>query len=137
MAKIIIERKSEWNNKARDFEIYLDGEKVGAIRDGNTLEIEVEPGRHQLIAKIDWCRSNVLEIELNENKSKVIALSGFKYGAIIMPVLLGIILAYLISKYAFNVELNFLLILTSIGFLYPLYFITFGKNNYLVINESS
>ncbi|WP_026809509.1 hypothetical protein [Arenibacter latericius] len=137
MAKIIIERKSEWNNKARDFEIYLDGEKVGSIRDGNTLEIEVEPGRHQLIAKIDWCRSNVLEIELNENTSKVIALSGFKYGAIIMPVLLGIILAYLISKYAFNVELNFLLILTSIGFLYPLYFITFGKNNYLVINESS
>ena len=29
MTKIRIERNSEWNNKARAIEIYINGEKVG------------------------------------------------------------------------------------------------------------
>jgi hypothetical protein len=135
MAKIIIERNSEWNNKARKIGIYIDGEKVETINDGETLEFEVTTGTHELLAKIDWCGSKTLSMELSENEEKTIKLSGFKYSTIITPLIFGFMLAYYLSKYAFNLDMNFLIVCVALLFLYPLYFITLGKNSYLILQE--
>jgi len=62
-------------------------------------------------------------------------LSGFKYGKWILPTLLGIMLLYYLGKYALNTDLNFLIWIVVIGFLYPFYFLTFGKNRYLILTE--
>ncbi|WP_019039647.1 hypothetical protein [Psychroflexus tropicus] len=135
MTKIRVERNSEWNNKARAIGIYIDGEKVGIINDGETKEYEVENGKHEVFAKIDWCRSPKIKLHLTENKTKSLKLSGFKYGKWILPTLLGIMLLYFLGKYALNTDLNFLIWIVVIGFLYPIYHITFGKNRYLILAE--
>ncbi|MFC7445284.1 hypothetical protein C7H62_0513 [Mesoflavibacter sp. HG96] len=135
MTKIRIERNSEWNNKARAIEIYINGEKVGTINDGETQEYEVENGEHEIFAKIDWCRSPKIKLNLTENETKTLKLSGFKYGKWILPTLLGIMLLYYLGKYALNTDLNFLIWIVVIGFLYPFYFLTFGKNRYLILTE--
>ena len=51
MTKIRIERNSEWNNKAREIRIYIDGKKVGTIDNGKTQEYEIESGKHEIYAK--------------------------------------------------------------------------------------
>ena len=54
-----MKRKSQWANKMRDIGLYLNGEKIGALDDGETKEFEIEPGLHRLSAKIDWCGSPI------------------------------------------------------------------------------
>lgn len=136
MPKLIIERASEWNNRAREIGIYIDGAKVASISNGKIIDLEVEAGKHQIEAKIDWCRSQAIEIDLKENENKHLHLSGFKYANLVTPVTLGIVLFYFIIKFVFQIDLFFLVVLAAIGFLYPMYFISFGRNHYLRWKEN-
>ncbi|WP_281847631.1 hypothetical protein [Olleya namhaensis] len=136
MTKISIQRHSEWNNKAREIGIYIDNKKVGVINDGDTQEYPTESGTHEVFAKIDWCRSQKIEINLNQDETKMLTLSGFKYGTWIMPILLGLLLLYYILTYVLNINAPFLMGLPAIAFLYPMYYITLGKNRYLTLTEN-
>ena len=98
MTKLIITRTSEWNNKAREFGIYLNDKKIGVIDDGEKKEFEIEPGIYKINGKIDWCKSQKIEFNITENESKEIEISGFKYGNIIMPIGLGIMLLFFLIK---------------------------------------
>lgn len=135
MTKIRIERNSQWNNKARAIGIYIDGEKVGIISDGEIQEYEVENGKHEVYAKIEWCRSPKIQLNITENETKTLKLSGFKYGTWILPTIFGVILVYFIGKYALNIDLSFLIWIITIGLLYSVFFITFGKNRYLILTD--
>ena len=135
MTKISIQRQSEWNNKARKISIYIDNKKVGVINDGDTQEYPTETGTHEVFAKIDWCRSQKKEISLNQDETKMLSLSGFKYSTWIMPILLGLLLIYYILTYAFKINAPFLITLPAIAFLYPMYYITLGKNRYLTLTQ--
>ncbi|MCX8532898.1 hypothetical protein [Chryseobacterium luquanense] len=67
MAKIIINRSSEFSNKLRSIEILLDNKRIGEIKDGESNEFEISPGNHALKAKIDWCTSNLINLCINED----------------------------------------------------------------------
>jgi len=136
MTKLIINRTSEWNNKMRNFGIFLDDKKIGTVANGKMAEYEIEPGMHKLKSKIDWCSSRTIEFEIKENEAKTIELSGFKYGTLILPLLLVVLLIYVVAKTQLNTDLDFLWIFGFILFCYPLYYLTFGKNEYLRITET-
>ncbi|UMB55112.1 hypothetical protein MKD41_06450 [Lutibacter sp. A64] len=135
MAKLIIIRNNEWNNMARNYGIYLDGKKIGTIANGETKEFDVTAGTHKINGKIDWCKSPTKNINFLENKSMEIEIAGFKYGNIIMPVALGVMSLFFLIKYVFKIEANSFILLAGIGFLFPLYYITIGRNKYLTIHE--
>ncbi len=135
MTKIIIERNSEWNNKAREIGIYIDGEKVGIIDDGGTQEYEVEYGKHEVYTKIDWCRSQKIEVNTAENDITTLKLTGFKYGARILPIMLGFLATYYLLTYIFEIQLIHIVWIPVIVILYPTYFITFGRNRYLILTK--
>ncbi|MBO3116588.1 hypothetical protein J4050_07515 [Winogradskyella sp. DF17] len=137
MPKVIIERISEYRNKARKIGIYINGEKAGTISDGEIQVFDVEPGKHQIFAKVDWCGSKKNEIVLSENETKTFVLRGYKYGGVMTQFVLGILLLYYLFKYAFDLQFDFLIVFVLIGFLYQMYFITFGKNNYLNLTEKN
>ena len=136
MPTICIKRSSEWANKARKIEIYIDNVKNGTIDDAETKIFELEQGSHEVFAKIDWCRSQKLVIHSNENTTTVLKLSGFKYGKFIVPASFLVLLVYFLGKFDFlNVSSTFLLGLVIAFFLFLIYFITFGKNRYLRLSE--
>lgn len=135
MAKIRIERNSEWNNKARAIGIYINGEIAGAINDGETKEYPIENGSHEVYAKIDWCSSQKVKLNISENETVILRLTGFKYGTWILPIIFGILLLYFLGIYMLNFDMKFLIWIMGIAFLYPMYFITFGKNRYLVLTN--
>jgi len=98
MSKIIIKRSSQFANRFRNIKLY-DGRKLlGSIANGATEEFEIEPGKIDLIAKIDWCTSNNLKVKMEEGETKTFILGGRS------PFL-------------------------------ALFYITFGKNDYLVLKE--
>ncbi|MFO8147570.1 MAG: hypothetical protein R6U03_09300 [Gillisia sp.] len=135
MAKLIITRTSELNNRAREFGIYLNNIKIGTISNGDTKEFEIEPGIHKINAKIDWCKSQTTEFNIIENESKVIKIGGFKYGPLVLKISVSVLLTYFLLKYLLDIELNFLIFVAAIGLSFPLYYITFGKNNFLRLEE--
>ncbi|MCK7614592.1 hypothetical protein [Roseibium sediminicola] len=60
MGTIRLSRAAGIIDMFRAYQIVLDGEFVGKIKRGGTVEIELEKGRHALQLQIDWCRSNTV-----------------------------------------------------------------------------
>ena len=62
-----IHRYSAWHDKIRKYKIVLDGNTLGKISDGETLEFPISKGKHELTLKIDWCRSQKLTFYKNDS----------------------------------------------------------------------
>ena len=54
----------------------MDNQEIDEIKDGEIKTINVSPGKHILIAKIDWCQSNALELNINEGENRKVSLKG-------------------------------------------------------------
>ncbi|RXP52474.1 hypothetical protein EC396_11230 [Lutibacter sp. HS1-25] len=135
MTKLILKRNSEWNNKLRDYGIYIDDKKIGTIANGETKEFDLDSGNYNINGKIDWCKSPKINFEITENDSKEFEISGYKYGRLISIISAFFALIYFLALYIFDKQLNFLILIVVIGLIYPFYFLTFGKNRYLRIRE--
>jgi hypothetical protein len=66
-ASIHIDRPAGgYANRLRQFKIVIDGEAVGGLSPGEARTFDVPAGSHTVCAKIDWCRSRKLTLELSE-----------------------------------------------------------------------
>ncbi|MCS3532721.1 hypothetical protein [Chryseobacterium sp. JUb7] len=99
MAKIIINRSSEFANYIRSIDIYLGNKKIGEIKNGESKEFDVKPGKHSLVAKIDWCSSNFIDLDIHSDQE--------------------------IVRFNLNGRNPF----------FSLYYVTFGKNQYLKLES--
>lgn len=135
MAKLIITRKSKYFNWSRDYKIFLNGKKIGTISDGETEEFIVPEGTGILKAKIDWCGSPELKINISNEETKTISLSGFKFGRTLTGLMCLVILlsSEFISNHSF-LKYSYM-ILSVIVALIMLYSLTFGRNKYIAIKE--
>ena len=66
MAVITIVRPSGSLDILRAYQIILDGEKIGQIKDGETKQFTVAAGRHQLALKVDWSGSKTIQFTATE-----------------------------------------------------------------------
>lgn len=135
MAKLIIRRTSEWNNRMRSFGIYLNDQKIGTIRNGEIKEFEVEPGIHELKAKIDWCESETIKVEVKADKAKALELTGFKYGKYMMPISLVLCIVYFAFRETLKINSGLFLAILSPVLLYLVYIMSFSRKKYLRIYE--
>ena len=136
MAKILIKRSSEYNNMLREIGLYIDGEKVGTINNGETQEYEVTNGKHEVFAKIDWCGSQKINLDSSDGKLITLSLSGFKFGKWIIPIMLIFSVTVLLLVYFFDVPFIYLFWVPVIPVLYPSYYITIGRNQCLVLSKT-
>jgi len=134
MGKIIISRKQEWNNKFRQIGIYIDGQQIGTVGNGEVKTFEIPDGNHSIKAKIDWCGSRELEFSVQGDEKKYFKLSGFKYSNIIMPAAIVIVILSLVLRKMFRIEYAAWLILPV--FLVLFYYLTFGRNDYLTLKQT-
>jgi hypothetical protein len=66
IGKSIIEicRPNQFVNKFRSYSVYCDGTKIGKIMDGKTKSFKVSSGNHRVLLKIDWVKSNALDVDV-------------------------------------------------------------------------
>ena len=140
--KIILNRESEWMNKARGIKFFLDDVELGKVADGSSAEYLVEPGIHTMQCKIDWCSSGELKLQLNEGETKFLKIrSGMKYYSfgsilVILILLTGIFLDLAhITRPEYFIWLQVALILPSVFYL--LYYLTIGRKKYLLLQEDN
>ena len=56
--RLIIERERlAWMDTLRSYRVLVDGEMVGRLRNGETREYPLRPGRHTVQVRIDWTGS--------------------------------------------------------------------------------
>lgn len=67
MPILTINRANEYENKGRKIQILINDKSVAKIKNGEMLKLELPSGKHMIQAKIDWCYSNILELELNKD----------------------------------------------------------------------
>jgi hypothetical protein len=134
MPKITISRKQEWNNRLRHFTIYLDGQKLGSVGNGEVKTFDIPDGNHSMRAKVDWCGSRELEFSITGDETKYFKLSGFKHSNTIMPAAVVLLFLSLILRRLYHIAFAQWLILPI--FLLLLYYLTLGRNDYLTLVQS-
>ena len=133
MATIKIRRTNDYVNSMREYRIFINGQKIGTISNGQTKDFEIPAGRHSVIAKIDWCSSPELSFEINDNDSKILLVGGLKNGRWIMPLIMVILTLSVILPHAPHSYYKLFLILPL--FLFLLYYLTLGRKKFLTLRE--
>lgn len=65
MAEIILTRSDGFKtDRLRAYQVYVDGNKVGRIKAGQSERFGLPPGRHRLQLKQDWASSEKLLVDL-------------------------------------------------------------------------
>jgi hypothetical protein len=134
MSTVTITRSSEWNNSLRKIAIYIDGLEAGTISNGETKLFKVPPGFHRIHARVGWCGSKELPFTNTEEEKKYFRLSGFKYSAILAPISITILVLHLILKRTAGIDYLIWLVLPF--FLIMVYYVSFGRNDYLTLKET-
>jgi hypothetical protein len=57
-------RRSKWADRIRAYKVTIDGQRVGAIRNGQHESYEVPPGQHVVQLQVDWARSQPWGVNL-------------------------------------------------------------------------
>jgi hypothetical protein len=133
MATIKLQRTSEYVNKLRDYQIYIDGKKIGTIANSETKEFETTNGQHSLVAKIDWCSSPEITFDLNNSQNKEFKIGGFKNGNWIMPIgLFLVLLGFILNQFLNSIWSLFIALPVLAIFVY---YLTIGRKKYLTLTE--
>jgi len=140
--KIIMNRKSELMSRTRRIKIFIDNVERGTVANGSSEEFLVEPGMHTIQCKINWYSSGEVNLLLNEGETKFLRVqSGMKYYLVLYILLLLALASRLLLKLA-NIPrpeyLDWIQVALAIPFiLYFLFYITFGKKQYLLLGEDT
>lgn len=73
---ITVSRSSQFSNKFVPIGIYIDGAKVGSLRDGERSGFSIKPGEHIIQAKVNISASNIIKFQLYDNQN-----IGFELGS--------------------------------------------------------
>lgn len=63
MPLVRFQRSRQLADSLRSYRLFVDGSLVGTIGQDSVVEVEVLHGPHEVIARIDWCSCNALQIE--------------------------------------------------------------------------
>ena len=60
---IKLERESKYMDRIRKYQVIVDGEEVGTIKNGESATFKIAPGPHELVLQIDWASSPPVTID--------------------------------------------------------------------------
>jgi len=65
---LMLARDSTYADRLRAYSVWLDGKKIGSIRDGEMQKFDLSPGSHSLMLRIDWARSKKVLFDVPADK---------------------------------------------------------------------
>ncbi len=61
-------RDSGYADRLRAYEVIVDGNTAGEIRNGGTKKFPISSGQHDLLLKIDWCGSKTIRFTTGDGE---------------------------------------------------------------------
>jgi len=133
MPKLKITLKEERNKRTKQIYVLCDGEEIGTVFNSETKEFDIHAGQHKVKAKTGWYASQEYNLSISEGETKALNVAVFKYGNMIISSFFVIIILHFIANTFFGIK--YIALLNIPGILIMLYYLTFGRNDYLVIEE--
>ena len=134
MPKIRIYQKKGCGARYRVIDLYLDGEILGYIPNGESIEFNIPIGEHLLRAKMGFYRSKVVKCTMFNRESKSLTISRNSVVHMLFPIiilLLGVLQFY--SARIYKSEHNGLMAFCGLSLL-SVYSFTLGRNS-LIMKE--
>ena len=132
MATIQLTRKKEFQAAVRDYQVYVDNQKIGSISNHETKEFAIAPGRHQIAVKIDWCSSPNIDFELSDNQTISMNVEGILHHGWLYKIFLCFIFLEFVYMGIMDKDFSGFSLIPMI--LYYIYYLTFGRNKYLILS---
>lgn len=132
MATIIIKRPP-LENKAKEYEIYIDKQKVGAISDGDIMEFNTTNGQHLINLKVGQFSSSGITIETSEDKITTLKIIEFKKMKWVWEIIIAIFALHIILRITIGFRHTTLLFIPV--FLFDIYYRKLGWKKYLKLEE--
>jgi len=104
--------------------IFIDDKDLGVIKK-ETKEYELENGEHTIHAKASWCGSKKTTINVTDAETLEFTLDSFKYEGLTRAIMMLFVLLFMFTK------VLVFIIIAGLIFLYPLYYISIGSDQYL------
>jgi hypothetical protein len=137
MATIQLKRNKEFQSGLRDYQVFVDNEKIGTIGNNETKEFSVPIGQHQMVVKIDWCSSQIFNVDLADGETQNIQVEGAVHKGWWYKIFISLIFVEFIYIGITNTDFTRLLSF-PISFipiiLYYLYYVTIGRKKYLILS---
>jgi hypothetical protein len=73
MSSIVIHRRAGWRDKLSVYQVFLDGEQVGLVKNGAEVTIQTTPGTHSIQLRIEWCSSPELHVNAAAGTTEIVA----------------------------------------------------------------
>jgi len=128
-----IKRAAEFINLLRNYQIYINGKKAGSVANGKTKDFIVPAGQHTVKAKIDWCSSPEISLNVEENNIEIVRVKGFKWGNWLLAYTLIVIILPILFFSSFWLQITFLLLLPV--FLSFFYILVIAPGKYLILKR--
>ena len=140
-AKIILNRPSQWMNRMRSYKVSINGKQIGTVKNGSSEEFPVEPGNNSVECKVDWYRSRPFTMTLKEGETAYLRVKGAMkwYIPLVLLMAVGVFLIFYYRRNPDKPDWVFPVSLALIipALLYSLYYITFGRKDYLVLEKDT
>jgi hypothetical protein len=101
VTRIEIKRGKGYKDLIRAYKVELDDKEIGDIDAGKYVSFDIEPGKHRLRLKIDWCSSNYVDFGIVNGQTLT-----FECGNNVPPLLELIYIAFLRGKYLWVKQMN-------------------------------
>jgi hypothetical protein len=74
IAHLRVERAADgYRDRLRSYAVILDGREAGRVKRGQAIEIDISPGAHVAMVKLDWCSSPQLTFSVSPGEVVVLA----------------------------------------------------------------
>lgn len=67
-----VKRTKTFVDMMRDYKVFIDGEYVGTVSNGETEAFDLSDGHHLVHFEIDWCRSKKMSLDVKNGESVVL-----------------------------------------------------------------
>ena len=65
-AVIRVSRTTSYADRIRAYRIFVDGTEVARLNAGQSVDVSVSAGSHSVVAKVDWCSSRTLSLNIRD-----------------------------------------------------------------------
>ncbi|MBP6758168.1 MAG: hypothetical protein KA133_02850 [Flavobacterium sp.] len=130
---IITIKRPPLENRAKEYEIYIDKQKVGTISDGDIMEFNTTNGQHLINLKVGQFSSPEITIETSEDKITTLKIAEFKKMKWMWEIIIAIYALHFILKMSTGFRYTTFLIFPV--FMFYVYYKTLGWKKYLTLEE--
>jgi hypothetical protein len=97
MGQVLVRRANDAFGVFRYLNVTVDGIRVGGLRPGQQMRVDLPTGAHAVVGSMDWVRSRELTFEVSQNTQTQVELS--------IPFLSGFVKTFLWPRNAVRARL--------------------------------